>query len=277
MRETQVRSLRQENPLEKGVATHSSVLAWRIPWTEEPRGATVHGVIKSGTRLSYWHFHFHKIMVCSRRGKADTLSSVALTVQLRRSVVVWLCDPVDCSMPGLLVRHQLPEFTQTHVHWVGDAIQPSHPLSSPSPLAFNLSQHQGLFQWVGSSHQVAKVLEFQLHQSFWWKHSGLWQHKSNSWQLSCMLWYGPFHVWCWRKLSLVADVFWLLVLLTGVVKEAYLRPAAAMLALTLYLLKLCRILEENEYILWNKRHTHIHLFRSLCSSSPSEIILREKL
>jgi len=72
-------------------------------------------------------------------------------------------------------------------------------------------------------------------------------------------------------------VFWLLVLLTGVVKEAYLRPAAAMLALTLYLLKLCRILEENEYILWNKRHTHIHLFRSLCSSSPSEIILREKL
>ena len=109
------------------------------------------------------------------------------------------------------------------------------------------------------------------------EHSGLWQHKSNSWQLSCVLWYGPFHVWCWRKLSLVADMFWLLVLLIGVVKEAYLRPAAAMLALILYLLKLCRILEENEYILWNKRHTHIHLFRSLCSSSPSEIILREKM
>ena len=69
---------------------------------------------------------------------------------------------MNCSMPGLPVHHQLPEFTQTHVHWVGDAIQPSHPLSSPSPPAFNLSQHQGLFKWVGSSHQVAKVLEFQL-------------------------------------------------------------------------------------------------------------------
>ena len=57
-----------------------------------------------------------------------------------------LCDPVDCSMPGFPVHHQLPEPTQTHVHHVGDAVQPSHPLSSPSPLAFNLSQHQGLFQ-----------------------------------------------------------------------------------------------------------------------------------
>ena len=64
---------------------------------------------------------------------------------------------MDCSMPGLPVHHQLPEFTQTHVHWVGDAIQPFHPLSSPSPPAFNLAQHQGLFQWVSSSHQVAKV------------------------------------------------------------------------------------------------------------------------
>ena len=79
-----------------------------------------------------------------------------------------LCDPMDCSTPGLPVHHQLPEFTQTHVHWVSDANQPSHLLSSPSP-AFNLSQHQGLFKWVSSSHQVAKVLEFQLrHQSFQW-------------------------------------------------------------------------------------------------------------
>ena len=71
------------------------------------------------------------------------------------------------SMPDLPVHHQLPEFTQTHAHQVGDAIQPSHPLSSPSPPAPNPSQHQGLFQWVSSSHQVAKVLEFQLqHQSF---------------------------------------------------------------------------------------------------------------
>ena len=71
--------------------------------------------------------------------------------------------------PGLPVYHQLPEFTQTHVHWVGDAIQPSHLLSSPSPPTFNLSQHQGLFKWVSSLHEVAKVLEFQLqHQSFQW-------------------------------------------------------------------------------------------------------------
>ena len=80
-----------------------------------------------------------------------------------------LCDPMDHSTPGLPVHHKLPEFTQTHVHWLGDAIQPSHPLSSPSPPALNLSQHQGLFQWVSSSHQVAKVLEFQpQHQSFQW-------------------------------------------------------------------------------------------------------------
>ena len=79
-----------------------------------------------------------------------------------------LCDPVDCSTPGLPVHHQLLELAQTHVHRVGDAIQPSHPLSSPSP-AFSLSQLQGLFQWVSSSHQAAKVLEFQLqHQSFQW-------------------------------------------------------------------------------------------------------------
>ena len=91
------------------------------------------------------------------------LSSVQSFSQVR------LCNPVDCSTPGLPVHHQLPEFTQTHVHWVSDAIQPSHPLSSPSPPAFNLSQHQSHFQWVSSSHQVAKVLEFQLqHQSFQW-------------------------------------------------------------------------------------------------------------
>ena len=77
------------------------------------------------------------------------------------------CHPVDCSTPDFPVHHQLTDPTQTHVHRIGDAIQPSHPLSSPSPPIFNLSQHQGLFKWVGSSHQVAKVLEFQLlYQSF---------------------------------------------------------------------------------------------------------------
>ena len=74
-----------------------------------------------------------------------------------------LWDPLDCSTPGFPVLHYLPESAQTHVHWVSDAIQLSHPLSSPSPPALSLSQHQGLFQWVGSSHQVAKVLELQLH------------------------------------------------------------------------------------------------------------------
>ena len=77
-----------------------------------------------------------------------------------------LCNPMNCSTPGLLVHHQVPEFTQSHVHQVGDAIQPSHPLSSPSPPAPSPSQDQGVFQWVNSSHEVAKVLEFHPeHQS----------------------------------------------------------------------------------------------------------------
>ena len=80
-----------------------------------------------------------------------------------------LCDPMDCSTPGFSVHHQLPESAQTVVHGVGDAIQPSHSLSSPSPPAFNLYQHHSLFQWVSSLYQGAKVLEFQLqYQSFQW-------------------------------------------------------------------------------------------------------------
>ena len=80
-----------------------------------------------------------------------------------------LCDLIDYSTPGSSALHYFLEFAQTHVYWVSDATQPSHPLSSPSPRAFHLSQHQGLFQWVGSSHQVAKVLAFQLQcQSFRW-------------------------------------------------------------------------------------------------------------
>ena len=82
---------------------------------------------------------------------------------------IWLCHPMDCSTPGFSVLRYLPEFAQTHVHWVSDAIQPSHPVLSPSPLALNLFHHQGLFQWVGSWCQVAKGLELKLqHQSFWW-------------------------------------------------------------------------------------------------------------
>ena len=78
---------------------------------------------------------------------------------------------MNCSTPGFPIHHQVPEHTQIHVHWIGNAIQPSYPLSSPSPLAFNLSQRESLFQWVSSLHQVAKLLELQLQlqpQSFQW-------------------------------------------------------------------------------------------------------------
>ena len=96
-----------------------------------------------------------------------------IMLQFSCSVSNWqcptLCDPMGHSTPGLPVHHQLPYSTQTHVHRVGDAIQPPHPLSSPSPPAPNPSQHQGFFKWVSSLHQVAKVLEFQLqHQSLQW-------------------------------------------------------------------------------------------------------------
>ena len=106
---------------------------------------------------------------------SSQLNLVSFSVQVQFSSVaqscLTLCNPMDCSTSGFPVHHQLPEPTQTHVHHVGDAIQPSHPLSSPSPPTFDLSQHQGLFQWVSSWHQVAKVLEFQFQlqpQSFQW-------------------------------------------------------------------------------------------------------------
>ena len=99
-----------------------------------------------------------------------TLYSVQFSsVQFSRSVVSDSLRLLGLQHTGLPVHYQLLEFTQTHAHWVGDAIQPSHPLLSLSPLAFNLSKHQGLFKWVSSSHQMDKVLEFQLqHQSFLW-------------------------------------------------------------------------------------------------------------
>ena len=102
-------------------------------------------------------------------------SSVQFLSRVQLPATLWTIarlPSITCLSQGgtsLPVHHQLPESTQTHVHWVSDAIQPSHPLSSPSPPALNLSQHQGLFKWVSSSHEVAKVLEFQLqHQSFQW-------------------------------------------------------------------------------------------------------------
>ena len=95
------------------------------------------------------------------------MDSVQFSSIAQLCLTLW--DPMDWSTPGLPVHHQHPEFTQIHVRWVGDAIQPSHPLSSPSPPAFNLSPHKCLFKWVNSSHQVAKVLEFRLQrQSLQW-------------------------------------------------------------------------------------------------------------
>ena len=93
-----------------------------------------------------------------------SFSSVQSFSRIKKWLHVLQHDRLPC-------QHQPPEFTQTHVHWVSDAIQPSHPLSSPSPPPFNLSQHQGLFKWVSSLHQMTKLLEFQLqHQSFQWTH-----------------------------------------------------------------------------------------------------------
>ena len=97
---------------------------------------------------------------------SDQFSSVAQSCPT-------LCDPMNRSTPSLPVHHQLPEFTQTHVHWVSDASQPSHPLSSPFPPALNLSQHQGLLQWVSSSHQVAKIWSFSFNISPSNEHPGL--------------------------------------------------------------------------------------------------------
>ena len=109
------------------------------------------------------------VQVCTNIRKKNNKKELRNNIQFSSvaQLCPMLCDPMDCSTPGFSVHHQLPEFTQTHVHQVSDAIQPSHPLSSPSPPALNLSQHQGLFQGVSSWHQVAKVLEFQRrHQSF---------------------------------------------------------------------------------------------------------------
>ena len=119
------------------------------------------------TREAQWRYNLGLIF------RLNTMSTSIVIIKedcyLVANSYPTLCDSMDCSMPGFSVLHCFPEFAQTHVHWISDTIQPSHPLSSPSPPAFNLSQHQGLFQWVNSLHQVAEVLELQLqHQPFQW-------------------------------------------------------------------------------------------------------------
>ena len=118
--------------------------------------------------LPFW-YALSIVFCLFKPGHCSRLNWILLSFSSVIQLCLTLCNPMDCSTLGLPVHHQLSDFTQTHVHWVSDAIQPSHPLSSPSPPAFNISQHQGLFKWVSSSYQVAKVLEFQLqHQSFQW-------------------------------------------------------------------------------------------------------------
>ena len=125
------------------------------PWTKGPGGLQSMGSQRTG----------HGLVTKKQYGTQHKEISIMKKVTVQFSSVAQscptFCDPMNRSTPGLPVHHQLPEFTQTHVHWVSDAIQPSHPLTSPSP-APSPSQHQSLFQWVNSSHQVAKVLEFQL-------------------------------------------------------------------------------------------------------------------
>ena len=143
-----------------GVITHMSQTSWSVKssGSEETLLQTKLGEVWN----SSWTVSNPKRWCC----ESVALNMPANLEKVQFSSVTQLCptlcDPMDCSTPGLPVYHQLPEFTQTHAHRVGDAIQPSPPLSSPSLPAFNLSQHQGLFKWVSSSHEVAKVLEFQL-------------------------------------------------------------------------------------------------------------------
>ena len=172
--------------------THFSVLAWRIPWTEEAGELQSMRSQRVGYNWSDWtaHASYERGKQGGREDRKRMLgTSLCISPQppmklslFQNNFLKWvssvqftsvaqscltLCDPMNCSTPGLPVHHQLPEFTQTQVNRIGDAIQPSHPLSSPSPPAPSPSQHQSLFQWVNSSHEVAKVLEFQLqHQSF---------------------------------------------------------------------------------------------------------------
>ena len=148
MQETSVWSLSWEDPLEKGTGTHPSILVWRIPRTIHPWGC-------KESDMTDFHFQF---------------SSVAQSCPTLR-------DPMNCSTPGLPVHHQLPEFTQIYIHQVSDAIQPSHPLSSPSPPAPNPSQHQSLFPmsqlfaWGDQSIGVSALASFLPKKSQGWSPS----------------------------------------------------------------------------------------------------------
>ena len=161
-------------------------LKWPLLWSPQNSICT-----KVSHDWAYTHTHTHththsqfqwertaQVHDCQDMGPIGAIletgyNSFNLSILICCCSVTQLCltlhNPMYCSMPGFPVLYYLPEFAQTHIHWVGDAIQPSHSLSSPFPPVLNLSQHQGFFQWVGPSHQVAKVVDFWLrHQSFQW-------------------------------------------------------------------------------------------------------------
>ena len=137
---------------------------WRFSKKKKMRGQTTSSLPTCCSEWSEGNRLWNKLLQTQVR-----LMHRLLSVQFSHSVMSDSLQPMDCSTPGLPVHNQLLEFTETHVHWVGDAFQPSHPLLSPSLPTFSLSLHQGLFKWVSSSHQVAKILECQFHhQSFQW-------------------------------------------------------------------------------------------------------------
>ena len=158
--------IKTTNNYEKPTASHC---IWQSPWSICP---WPHGAFKLEEEINSKlinlkkinKYHLLKIIKNTLKRKFHSINVQFSSVP---QLCLTLCNPIDSSTPGLPVHHQLQEFT--HVHWVSDAIQPSHPLLSPSPPALNVSQHHSLFKWVSSSNQVAKVLEFQLqHQSFQW-------------------------------------------------------------------------------------------------------------
>ena len=176
MWETRIQYLGWEDFLEKEMVTHSSILAWKIPRMEEPGRLQSMGSQRVGhdwaTSLSLsisneWKdFATLSIWFWSKNEVRDVDLAIQLQSQFSCSVVSDSLWPHGLQHSRLPCPSSILEPTQTHIHCVGDAIQPSHPLSSPSLPTFNLSQQQELFQWVGSSYQVAKVLEFQLHHQF---------------------------------------------------------------------------------------------------------------
>ena len=165
-----------------GLCNHGSNLGCFKKLQFKPLGTRWWEIVRLSTLMS-------RVELCIQTQKVFWLVLVESLSPVR------LCSPMYCSTPGFPVFYSLREFAQTHVHWVSDAIQPSHPLLPPSSPAFSLSQHQGLFQWVGFSYQVAKVLELQLqHQSFQWSdgtgcHDLSFLMLSFKPGLSCLYWF----------------------------------------------------------------------------------------